>query len=56
MRKLDRAANRRILQAVELLAENPRLGKMLRGELEGLWSLRVGEFRVITASRKVIAP
>jgi mRNA interferase RelE/StbE len=47
LRKLDRAANRRILPAIELLADSPRLGKMLRGELEGLWSLRVGEFRVI---------
>jgi len=32
---------------VELLRESPRLGKMLRGQLEGLWSLRVEEFRVI---------
>ena len=47
LRKLDRASNRRILQAIELLRDNPRLGKMLRGELEGLWSLRVGEFRII---------
>ena len=47
LRKLDRSANRRILQAVELLTDSPRLGKILRGELEGLWSLRIGEFRVI---------
>ena len=45
--KFDRVTNRRILQTTELLSEDPRLGKMLRGQLEGLWSLRVGEFRVI---------
>ena len=29
------------------IAENPQRGKALRGELEGLYSARRGEFRVI---------
>ena len=47
LRKLDRVAIWRILRAAELLKEAPRSGKRLRGQLEGFWSLRVGEFRVI---------
>ena len=47
LHKLDRVTVRRILQTIELLKENPRLGMMLRGQLEGFWSVRVGEFRVI---------
>lgn len=45
--RLDEVTNRRVLQTVELLKENPHLGKRLRGQLEGLYSLRVGDFRVI---------
>ena len=34
------------------LAENPqRVGEPLRGELEGLWSARRGEYRVVYAIR-----
>jgi len=47
LRRLDTVAIRRILQIVELLKENPNLGKNLRGQLEGFRSLRVGDFRVI---------
>ena len=47
LRKLDRVAIWRILRSIELLKEDPRSGKRLRGQLEGFWSLRVGEFRVI---------
>ena len=32
---------------VDALREDPRLGKPLRRELEGLWSARVGRYRVI---------
>ena len=47
LRKLDSTTNRRILETVELLKSDPHLGKNLRGPLEGLQSLRVGDFRVI---------
>ena len=32
---------------VDALAAQPELGKPLRGELEGVWSARVGRYRVI---------
>lgn len=46
-RRLPRQAKRRIDEAIRLLAENPYLGKVLRGELVGYRSLRVGDYRVI---------
>src|SRR5919204_5711556 len=33
--------------ALGLLAREPRAGRPLRGRLRGLWSLRVGAYRVI---------
>ncbi len=33
--------------AIKELAEEPYLGKMLEGEFDGMFSLRVGEWRVI---------
>lgn len=37
------------------LAENPqRVGKQLTGELDGLWSARRGEYRVIYSIEKSI--
>ena len=34
-------------EALALLERDPRAGHELRGRLRGLWSLRVGSFRVI---------
>lgn len=45
--KLDAVVKRRILDKTSLLAEDPYEGKMLRGELRGLFSLRIGDYRVI---------
>ncbi len=47
---------RKLRAALEKLAAEPQLGKALKAELEGLWSLRVGRYRVIYrigASRQV---
>ena len=38
---------RKIRAAVADILDNPGCGKPLRGELTGLWSLRVGRHRVI---------
>ncbi|MBI2957776.1 MAG: type II toxin-antitoxin system RelE/ParE family toxin [Chloroflexi bacterium] len=49
-RSLDRQAlqtRRRILAAIEKLAAYPQKGKKLHGELEGLYTLRVGGMRVV---------
>lgn len=37
----------RIYSALNLLANNPYIGKAPKGELSGLWSYRVGDYRVI---------
>ena len=46
-RKLDKFDQQRIVKKLRLLRQNPFLGKPLRGNLAGLWSLRVGKYRVI---------
>jgi len=49
-RKLDKlplSLKTTILQRVSELETNPYLGRKLRGKLEGLYSLRVGAYRVL---------
>jgi mRNA interferase RelE/StbE len=36
-----------IIEAIDLLAENPHVGKMLKGGLTGLRRIRVGDYRVV---------
>jgi mRNA interferase RelE/StbE len=38
---------RKLRGALEVLARNPRPGKPLQRELAGLWSLRIGKFRLV---------
>lgn len=50
LKKLDRAAARRILDYMDSVAEldDPRSrGKGLSGELHGIWRYRVGDYRVL---------
>ena len=47
LNKLDTAVKQRILHKATELADSPYDGKMLRGELRGLFSLRVGDYRII---------
>ncbi len=37
----------KIRASLDILLRNPNEGKPLRAELTGLWSLRVGRFRII---------
>ena len=37
----------RARRALERLAESPRLGKLLHGELRPFWSYRVGDYRIV---------
>jgi mRNA-degrading endonuclease RelE of RelBE toxin-antitoxin system len=49
-RTLERATpamRRRIITALEGLRSKPHTGKRLRGELEGLFSLRIGGMRTV---------
>lgn len=48
LRKLDRAAQRRVQAAIELLAEEPRPSgakKLVGGE--GEWRARTGDYRIV---------
>jgi mRNA interferase RelE/StbE len=38
---------KRVRRGLERLAENPRLGKRLHGELVPFWSYRVSDYRVV---------
>ncbi len=44
---LDANMTRRVNEALDRLAENPiKYGKRLKGKLRGLYSLRVGSYRI----------
>ena len=47
IRSLPGSVAERVRRGLERLAESPRLGKPLRGELEPFWSYRVGDYRVV---------
>jgi len=51
-RKLDSELQRRISSHILELAVQPQIGKPLRGRLKGLFSLRIGEYRVVYEIRK----
>lgn len=47
LKKCDKSVKDRLLDKIEELAKNPRLGKPLTAGLAGLWSLRIGDHRAI---------
>ena len=47
IRELHPQIKRKLRGALEAIAADPGCGKPLKEELAGLWSLRVGKFRVI---------
>jgi mRNA interferase RelE/StbE len=47
LEKATPAMRRRIFAALERVRANPQSGKRLRGELEGLFSLRIGGLRAV---------
>jgi len=47
LEKATPTARRRIITALERLRSKPYSGKTLRGELEGLFSLRIGNMRAV---------
>lgn len=56
LRHLPPPLKQKIRAALDAILENPVSGKPLRAELTGLWSYRVGRFRIIyrVADRRVI--
>ena len=46
-KKCDKSIRNRIIDKLEYLCDNPKLGKPLTTNLTGLWSLRVGDYKAI---------
>ena len=50
LKKIQTAEKERILRGIETtLQKNPRGGEPLHGEFEGLFKLRIGDYRVVYA-------
>ena len=47
LERLEALTNQSIVRSIEDLSREPFLGKPLRGRLKGLYTLRIGEYRVI---------
>ena len=47
LKKLDKNIKKRILDKIEELADDPKKGIPLVGNLSGLWKLRIGDYRAI---------
>jgi mRNA interferase RelE/StbE len=47
LKKCDNSIKNRIINKLENLEDNPRLGKPLTANLAGLWSLRIGDYRAV---------
>lgn len=47
LKNLDKNSQKRILNKIEKLKDNPRIGKPLTGTLRGLWRLRQDNYRII---------
>jgi mRNA interferase RelE/StbE len=47
IQKLDKPNRQRLIEAIDNLAGNPHVGKLLKGDLSGLRRIRVGTYRVI---------
>ena len=47
VRGLPAGVAERTRRGLERLAEDPRLGKPLQGELRPFWSYRVGDYRIV---------
>lgn len=54
LKKIDENKVIPILKKVNELAENPHLGKPLKGEFQNYHRLRIGQFRVIYSIEKKI--
>jgi len=49
---LDREVQVRILREINILKTNPYVGKPLRGEWKGIYSLRIGDYRAFYQIKK----
>jgi mRNA interferase RelE/StbE len=47
LQQFDKPTRERIVSAIDQLADNPHVGKLLKGNFSGLRRIRVGSYRVI---------
>lgn len=47
IKKLPLSEKKKVVRKLELLSEDPQAGKKLKGEFEGLYSLRAWPYRII---------
>lgn len=47
LQQFDKATRERIVSAIDQLADNPHVGKLLKGNFSGLRRIRVGSYKVI---------
>jgi len=47
LKKLPQSEKKKIIRKLELLATDPSAGKALKGELEGLYSIRAWPYRIV---------
>jgi len=47
LQQLPRAERERLVAAIDQLATNPHVGKLLKGDFSGLRRIRVGMYRVV---------
>ena len=48
LRRIDRSRLKRLVGVLESkLSEDPHIGKALSGEFEGLYRIRIGDYRVV---------
>ncbi|MEM3696023.1 MAG: type II toxin-antitoxin system RelE/ParE family toxin [Candidatus Bathyarchaeia archaeon] len=52
IKALNREIQVRIIREINMLKTNPYLGKPLRGEWKGVYSLRIGDYRVLYQIKK----
>lgn len=47
LKKLPHSEKKKVIRKLELLTTDPQAGKSLKGEFEGLYSLRAWPYRII---------
>jgi len=52
IKTLDKEVQVRILREISILKTDPFVGKPLRGEWKGVYSLRIGDYRVLYQIKK----
>jgi mRNA interferase RelE/StbE len=47
LKKIDKNSQKKVLEKIQKLKNNPRIGKPLTGNLKGFWRLRQDNYRIV---------